>query len=79
MKYRFLLHYLHHTILAINITGLSPNIARVQANGHSLPYIQFGSFDMAKQHFLDLGAGQNSVDAMEQSLRQSSLAVLTIT
>ena len=79
MKYRFLLHYLHHTILAINITGLSPNDACVTVNGHSLPYIQFTSWDRAKQHFLELGAGQASVDAMEHSLKHSSLAVLTIT
>jgi hypothetical protein len=79
MRYRFLVHYLHHTILAINITGLSPNEAGVTVNGHSLPYIQFTSWDGAKQHFLELGAGQVSVDAMEHSLRHSSLAVLTIT
>lgn len=72
MKYRFLLHYLHHTVLAINITGLSPNDEGVTANCQSLPYIQFASWDGEKQHFLELGAGQASVDATEHSLRQSS-------
>jgi hypothetical protein len=79
MKYRFLLHSLSHTTLAVNITGLSVNIAGVGVNGNSLPFVSYMSWDQAKQHFLDLGAGQESLDATEQHLKRTSVAVLTIT
>jgi hypothetical protein len=79
MKYRFLLHNLSHTIVAVNITGLSVNIAGVGVNGGSLPFVRFMSWDLAKQHFLELGAGQESLDAMQQDLKKTSVAVLTIT
>jgi hypothetical protein len=78
MKYRFLLHSLSHTTLAINITGLSVNIAGVGVNGDSVPFLRFGSWDQAKQHFLELGAGQESLGDIEQHLKRTSVAVLTI-
>jgi hypothetical protein len=79
MKYRFLLHSFSHTTVAVNITGLSINIAGVGVNRNSLPFILFTSWDRAKQHFLELGAGQESLDAATQQLSRSSVAVLTIT
>jgi hypothetical protein len=79
MKYRFLIHSLSHATVAVNITGLSANIAGVGVNGNSLPFIQFMSWDRARQHFLELGAGQESVEATEEQLKRTSVAVLTIT
>jgi len=76
MKYRFLLHSLSHTTLAVNITGFSMNTAGVGVNGNSLPFIQFMSWDQAKQHFMELGAGQESLDATQQNLEKTSAAVL---
>jgi len=78
MKYRFLLYAFSHTWLAVNITGLSENDAGVKVNGSSLPYIQFTSWEKAKQHFAELGAGQEVLDDMQQQIRRSGQAVLTI-
>jgi hypothetical protein len=78
MKYKFLLHSLSHTTLAINVTGLSLNVAGVGVNGSSLPFVQYNSWDRAKQRFLELGAQQESLDAAYQHLRATSVAVLTI-
>ena len=79
MKYRFLLHSLSHTTVAVNITGLSVNIAGVGVNGNSVPFVQFRSWDQARQYFLELGAEQESLDATEQQLKKTSAGVLTIT
>jgi hypothetical protein len=78
MRYRFLLHSLSHTTVAVNITGLSVNIRGVGVNGNSLPFVQFPSWGKAKQHFLELDAGQESLDATELQLKKTSVAVLTI-
>ncbi len=78
MKYRFLLHMLSHTTVAVNITGLSGNIAGDGVNDSSLPFMQFASWDRAKQHFLELGAEQKSLDAKEQQLKTTGAGVLTI-
>jgi hypothetical protein len=78
MKYRFLLYSFSHTILAVNVTGLSENIAGVRVKPSSLPYMQFTSWEKAKQHFVELGAGQEVLDAIQQQLGRISLAVLTI-
>jgi hypothetical protein len=79
MKYRLLLHSLSHTTLAVNITGLSVNIAAVVVNGNSLPFIQFMSWEQARQHFMELGAEKEAPDTSQQHLRKTSAAVLTIT
>jgi hypothetical protein len=79
MKYRFLLHSLSHTILAVDITGLSANIAGLGVNGTSLPFIQFTSWDKARRHFEELGAGEEPLDTTHQQLRRASVAVVTIT
>jgi len=78
MRYRFLLHALHHKVLSVNITSLSPNIAGVTPNESALPFQQFGSWAAARAHFLELGASPESVDDADQSLRKTSTAVLTI-
>jgi hypothetical protein len=78
MKYRFLLHSLSHTTLAVNITGLSMNVAGVGVNGNSVPFLRFGSWGEAKRHFLELDAWQESLGEMEQHLKRTSVAVLTI-
>ncbi len=78
MKYRFLLHSMSHTILAVNITGLSVNIAGVKASNSALPYIQFNSWDKAERHFRELGGGHEPLKATRLQLDKSSVAVLTI-
>ncbi len=79
MKYRFILYSFSHTILAVNVTGLSMNVTGLEVKGNALPYIRFTSWDKAVRHFLELGAKQELLDAIDVSLRKTSLAVLTIT
>ena len=78
MRYRFLLHNLHHMVLAVNITALSPNTAGVVVNGSALPFTQFGSWKAARQYFLELGAAPDSIEAISDSLNKTGVAVLTI-
>ena len=59
MKYKFLLHSLSHTTLAINVTGLSLNVAGVGVNGASLPFVQYNSWDRAKQRFWNWALNRN--------------------
>ena len=77
MKYRFILYSFSHRILAVNITGLSVNVTGVEVNRSALPSILFTSWDKAKRHFLDIGAKQGALDAI--NLGKTSLAILTIT
>jgi hypothetical protein len=78
MKYRFPLYAFSHTCLAVNITGLSENVAGVKVNGSSLPYIQFTSWEKAKRRFAELGAGQEALDSTKRQLAGTGLAALTI-
>jgi hypothetical protein len=78
MRYRFPLLNLHHMVLAVNITALSPNVAGLRVNGQALPFTQFSSWKRAREHFLELGAEQEAIDRVAQSLAKTSVAVLTI-
>ena len=82
IRYRFLLHFVrenhHKSVLAVNVTALSSNVADVKVNGTSLPYIQYGSWPKAAAHFLEIGANQEAIDTAERHLGAMGAAVLTI-
>ena len=78
MRYRFLLHNLHHTVLAVNITALSPNVAGLRVSGQALPFTQFSSWKRAREHFLEIGAAEETLEHVAQRLAKTSVAVLTI-
>ena len=78
VRYRFLIHHIHHSYIAVNITALSPNVAGLKVNASSLPFVQYRSWNSAKERFLELGATPESLDAVDQSLKRTSLAVLAI-
>ena len=80
MKYRFLLHNLNHTILTVDITsvGLPTEPIADEGEVRSLPSVRFRGWHEAEQYFLGLGAKQESLRDVDESLRRTSVATLTI-
>ena len=80
MKHRFLLHDLNHTILTVDITSVGLPTEHIADDGEvrSLPSVRFRRWHDAERHFLGLGAKQESLRNVDESLRKTSVAILTI-
>jgi hypothetical protein len=80
MKYRFLLHNLNHTILTVDITsvGLPTEPIADESEVRSLSGVRFRGWHEAERHFLGLGAKQESLRKVNESLRKTGVAILTI-
>jgi hypothetical protein len=80
MKHRFLLHELNHTLLCVDITSVGIPVAIISDEGETkpLPSIRFRTWGIAQQHFAGLGAEQESLRKVDESLRKNGVAVLTI-
>ena len=80
MKHRFLLHNLNHTILTVDITsvGLPTEPITDEGEMRSLSAVRFRGWHEAERHFLGLGAKQESLRHVDESLRKTGVAILTI-
>jgi hypothetical protein len=80
MKHRFLLHNLNHTILTVDITsvGLPTEPIADEGEVRSLSGVRFRGWHEAERHFLGLGAKQESLRNVNESLRKTGVAILTI-
>lgn len=81
MKHRFILHFLSHTVLAIDITsvgGTNDFATRADGQERVVPILQFKSWTEAEQYFLKLDATIEAIESASAWLRKSGTAVLTI-
>lgn len=80
MKYRFLIHSLNHTYLVVSITKVGIPDFIIDAAGHeeSMDSIRFQCWSDAEAYFSKLGIQPNALLRVIESLRKTSLAVLTI-
>jgi hypothetical protein len=80
MKRRFLLHFLSHTFLAVDITDVrQPNeLSTIPVPKPTVPYVRFNTWAEAERYFLGLGASPELIAKTSASLLKYSTAVLTI-
>ena len=80
MKHRFLIHSLNHTFLVVDITSIGLPTGALPQNGQErvVPTLRFRNWEDAKQYFLRLGAEGAALDKTSTTIRNESLAVLTI-
>jgi hypothetical protein len=80
MKHRFLLHFLSHTVLAVDITtvGAANELPVRAGQEEAVPILRFNSWTEAEHYFLKLGATTGAIGNASAWLRKSSTAVLTI-
>ena len=80
MKHRFLIHGLNHTTLLVDITavGLPTEILPHEGTPQSLSSLRFRAWLDAEEHLVQLGAKNESLQAVKDQLRDTSVAVLTI-
>jgi lipid A disaccharide synthetase len=80
MKHRFLLHFLSHTVLVVDITAVgAANESAVPAGQEqTVPILRFKSWTDAEQYFLNLEATTEAIASASAWLRKSGTAVLTI-
>jgi hypothetical protein len=81
MKHRFLLHSLNHTILCVDVSnvGIPVEIISDAGETRALPSVRFRTWSSAEQHFLGLGAKEESLRTTDKLLKKHGVAVLTIT
>jgi len=80
MKHRFLLHALNHTVLAVDIAEIGIPKTVIESGGQTQPVasIRFQTWSHAEAYFTKLGADSDSLVKVGESLRKTSLAVLTV-
>jgi hypothetical protein len=80
MKHRFLIHWLSHTSLLVDITsiGLPNEIFPPQGKPQTVPTFRFQAWVDAKRYLGELGATAEDVDRAEVDLKRTSIALLTI-
>jgi hypothetical protein len=80
MKYRFLIHSLNHTILAVDISaiGLPTTTLSVVGKTQDVPSTRFTTWDNAAKHFAALGANLKAIETAREHLKKGSVAVLTV-
>jgi hypothetical protein len=80
MKRRFLIHSLNHTSLVVDITeiGLPTEIYPPEGKLQPVPSLRFQNWHSVEEHLLGLGANRKSLDCVVETLKRTSVAVLTI-
>jgi hypothetical protein len=80
MNHRFLMHELNHTCLLVDIPaiGLPNEILPVEGKVQNVPTFRFMSWDHAKKYLQGLGAKTKPIEATEESLKRTSVGILTI-
>lgn len=70
MKHRFLLHSLNHTILCVDISGIGISAGIISDSGETktIPSIRFRTWSNAEQHFLTLGAENDTLRKIREQL-----------
>jgi hypothetical protein len=81
MKHRFLLHSLSHTLLAVDITNVGPSVGVYPraVEDQAVPTVRFQSWEDAERYFLASGADGALIERTFAQLRETGVAVLTIT
>jgi len=77
---RFLIHELNHTILIVDITpvGLPTEVYPPEGKNQELMALRFQGWERAEEFLQDRGADLKLLGQTRDSLRKSSVAVLTI-
>jgi len=80
MKHRFLIHSLNHTSLLVNITeiGSPTEVYPPEGKSQSVPSLRFQGWHNVERYLLGLGANQKSLSSLAETLKKTSVAVLTI-
>jgi hypothetical protein len=78
MKYRFLLHFISHTYVIVDITNVELSNQSRHGNTQMAPAFRFTSWKEAKAFLLAKRATTETVDSTNAQLRSMSLAVATI-
>ena len=78
---RFLIHELNHTILVVDITpvGLPTEVYPPEGKNQELTAHRFQGWERAEEFLQGRGADLKLLGRTRDSLRESSVAVLTIT
>ena len=79
MKRRFLIHNLNHTSLVVDITeiGLPTEIYPPEGKLQPVPSLRFQNWHNVEEHLRGLGANRKSLDCVVETLKRTSVAVLT--
>jgi hypothetical protein len=80
MKHRFLIHSLNHTSLLVDITevGSPTEVYPPEGKLQSVRSLRFQGWHNAERYLLGLGANQKSLNTLAETLKNTSVGVLTI-
>jgi len=80
MKHRFLLHFLNHTILVVDISefGMAIEINPRTGNTKMVPALRFATWKEAEQYFRAKEADAETIEASRSRLSKDGTAVMTI-
>jgi len=81
MKHRFLVHFLNHTVLLVDISeiGVATQIYPPEGKPQAVSSLRFQSLRDAEQYLVGLGAGRKLLDMTIENVRKTGATVLSIT
>jgi hypothetical protein len=80
LKNRYLIHSINHTFLLVDITpvGMPSEVLPLEGEKQTLSSIRFRSWRAAEQFLIKMGADLERLRKTRETLKATSLAVLTI-